>query len=112
MTPHEELRARLDELMAAEGRMARLEAALESIREYWNRDQNETAMANACWHAIETANEALSASKTDDKREEVSDSLCTYAAFAGQVCNKCGRIHDGKANDWGTSELDLIGGAS
>lgn len=26
---------------------------------------------------------------------EVMDSLCTYSAFAGHVCNKCGRIHDG-----------------
>lgn len=30
-------------------------AALQSIAEYWNRDHNETAMADACWHAIETA---------------------------------------------------------
>ncbi len=26
---------------------------------------------------------------------EVFDSRCNYAAFAGRVCNKCGRIHDG-----------------
>ncbi len=26
---------------------------------------------------------------------EVFDSRCKYAAFAGRVCNKCGRIHDG-----------------
>lgn len=34
--------------------------ALESIREYWNRDQNETAMADACWHAVNTADETIS----------------------------------------------------
>ena len=30
-------------------------AALEHVVEYWNRDQNETAMADALWHIIETA---------------------------------------------------------
>lgn len=33
--------------------------ALQSIAEYWNRDQNETAMADACWHAIKTAMAAI-----------------------------------------------------
>jgi len=37
----------------------RIRGALESIEEYWNRDQNEKAMADACWHAIETAKAAL-----------------------------------------------------
>ena len=26
---------------------------------------------------------------------EVFDSRCSYTSFAGRVCNKCGRIHDG-----------------
>jgi predicted RNase H-like nuclease (RuvC/YqgF family) len=42
-------------------RIKRLEEALESIREYWNRDNNERAMEDACWHAINTASEALEA---------------------------------------------------
>jgi hypothetical protein len=42
-------------------RIKRLEEALESIREYWNRDNNEGAMNDACWHAINTASEALEA---------------------------------------------------
>jgi len=42
-------------------RIKRLEKALESIREYWNRDNNEGAMNDACWHAINTASEALEA---------------------------------------------------
>ena len=33
--------------------------ALKSIEEYWNQDQNETAMADACWHAINTARAAI-----------------------------------------------------
>ena len=33
--------------------------ALEKISEYWNRDQNETPMADALWHIIETCEEAL-----------------------------------------------------
>jgi len=42
-------------------RIKRLEEAVESIREYWNRDNNERAMEDACWHAINTAAEALEA---------------------------------------------------
>ena len=39
----------------------RLRDALIYIEEYWNRDQNEKAMADACWHAVETARAALAA---------------------------------------------------
>ena len=47
------------ELAAAKERIARLEDSLTSIREYWNRDNNDRAMEDACWHAINTASEAL-----------------------------------------------------
>jgi len=30
-----------------------------SLQEYWNRDQNDVAMANACWHTVNTSAEAL-----------------------------------------------------
>lgn len=50
-------------------RVKELEEALGSIREYWNRDQNESAMADACWHAVNTADEALAS--TDKTAEEV-----------------------------------------
>lgn len=40
-------------------RIKRLEEALESIREYWNGDNNSRAMIDACWHAIDKASEAL-----------------------------------------------------
>ena len=33
--------------------------ALQNIAEYWNQDQNEAAMADACWHAIHTARVAI-----------------------------------------------------
>ena len=33
--------------------------ALQNIAEYWNQDQNEAAMADACWHAIHTASAAI-----------------------------------------------------
>ena len=33
--------------------------ALQDIAEYWNQDQNEAAMADACWHAIHTARAAI-----------------------------------------------------
>ena len=39
---------------------ARMKHALEHIAEYWNRNNNEKAMEDVCWHAIETAKEALS----------------------------------------------------
>ena len=42
---------------------AELVEALESIAEYWNRDRNDAAMHDACWHAIETAETALAAFK-------------------------------------------------
>jgi len=42
-------------------RIKRLEEALESIREYWNGDNNSRAMIDACWHAIDKASEALEA---------------------------------------------------
>ncbi|MCK9566431.1 MAG: hypothetical protein M0Q43_10330 [Methanothrix sp.] len=37
--------------------------ALKHIEEYWNRDQNETAMADALWHIIETAQAAIAKAK-------------------------------------------------
>ena len=40
-------------------RIKRLEEALTSIGEYWNRDNNNRAMIDACWYAIDTASEAL-----------------------------------------------------
>jgi uncharacterized protein (UPF0218 family) len=42
-------------------RIKRLEEALESIQKYWNLDNNEGAMNDACWHAINTASKALKA---------------------------------------------------
>jgi len=36
-----------------------LRDALVNIEEYWNRNQNEVAMADACWHAIHTSQEAI-----------------------------------------------------
>ena len=43
----------------------RLREALASIEEYWNRDQNETAMADACWNAVNTAYAALKDTRHD-----------------------------------------------
>lgn len=38
-------------------------AALEHIREYWNRDRNEQAMSDALWRIIDTADEAIAKAK-------------------------------------------------
>lgn len=40
--------------------------ALQSIAEYWNKDQNEIAVADACWYAVETAHAAI-AKATEDQ---------------------------------------------
>ena len=39
--------------------------ALQNIAEYWNQDQNEAAMADACWHAIHTARTAIAKATGD-----------------------------------------------
>jgi hypothetical protein len=44
--------------------LERFREGLEHIQEYWNRDQNETAMADALWHIIETAENLLAHSIT------------------------------------------------
>lgn len=44
-----------------QARIKRLEDALTSIGEYWNRDTNERAMEDACWYAVNTAADALEA---------------------------------------------------
>jgi len=49
------------DLESANDRIKRLEEALESIREYWNRDNNNQALVDACWYAIDKAAEALEA---------------------------------------------------
>ena len=50
-----------EENLRLQERIKRLEEALESIREYWNGDNNNRAMIDACWYAIDTASEALEA---------------------------------------------------
>ena len=43
-----------------------LREALEDIKDYWNLDNNETAMNDACWHAIEIADISLEQTKPKD----------------------------------------------
>jgi hypothetical protein len=50
-----------EENLRLQDRIKRLEEALESIREYWNRDNNNRALIDACWYAIDKAAEALEA---------------------------------------------------
>ena len=54
----------VSEIDALKACIARLEDSLTSIREYWNRDNNDRAMEDACWHAINTASEALDTKET------------------------------------------------
>lgn len=53
-----------DHIDAQAAEIERLREALAEIAEYWNRDQNDQAMNDACWHAINTANAALSGEPT------------------------------------------------
>ena len=48
----------LEWIAAANDRIKRLEEALKSIQEYWNRYNNERAMEDACWNAWTKAKEA------------------------------------------------------
>lgn len=48
--------SKVRELMAERNRY---KDALESIVEYWNKDRNDSAMHDACWHNVNTAAEAL-----------------------------------------------------
>ena len=50
-----------EENLRLKDRIKRLEEALESIQEYWNRDNNERALIDACWYAIDKASEVLEA---------------------------------------------------
>jgi hypothetical protein len=50
-----------EENLRLQERIKRLEEALESIQEYWNRDNNNRALIDACWYAIDKAAEALEA---------------------------------------------------
>lgn len=59
--------ALLDRLEAAEKERDELLEALKSIEEYWNQDQNETAMMDACWHAINTARAAITRATGEEK---------------------------------------------
>ncbi len=53
--------AAANEIQELNERIKRLEESLQSIREYWNRDNNNRALVDACWYAIDTASEALEA---------------------------------------------------
>lgn len=48
-----------DRIDAQAAEIERLRAALTKISEYWNRDQNDQAMLDACWYSINTADAAL-----------------------------------------------------
>ena len=53
--------AQATKIRELQDRIKRLEEALECIREYWNRDNNNRAMIDACWYAIDKSSEALEA---------------------------------------------------
>lgn len=42
-----------------QGTINQLLEALEDIKEYWNKDNNSSAMEDACWRVIEIAEEAI-----------------------------------------------------
>ncbi len=47
------------EIAAMREAIREAETFLTDIAEYWNRDENESAMSDACWHAVGTAEKAL-----------------------------------------------------
>jgi hypothetical protein len=50
--------AQATKIRELQDRIKRMEEALKSIQEYWNRDNNERAMEDACWYAWHKAKEA------------------------------------------------------
>lgn len=48
-----------------------LEEAMENIVEYWNKDRNDEAMHDACWHNVNTAAGALKEVRSERIRQEV-----------------------------------------
>ena len=75
------------ELNAANERVKRLEEALESIREYWNRDNNQRAMVDACWHAIDKASEALEAKEAKPCIKQLKTKSCIYCMKVECECS-------------------------
>jgi predicted nuclease with TOPRIM domain len=53
------IEAQRQEIQKLQAQVARMREALEHIREYWNRDNNEKAMLDACWESINTAESVL-----------------------------------------------------
>ena len=47
------------ELAEARDQREKLVNALHSICEYWNQNRNDTAMFDACWYALNTAEKVL-----------------------------------------------------
>lgn len=43
------------DLAATRKQLAETQADLSHLAEYWNRDENEMAMKDACWHTVEVA---------------------------------------------------------
>lgn len=48
-----DLMAMQAELAATRQQLAEAQATLTHLGEYWNRDENEMAMKDACWHVVE-----------------------------------------------------------
>ena len=53
----------LSDLEAAQKREQVLREALVGIFDYWNREENHKAMADACYHTIDAAHAALAATE-------------------------------------------------
>lgn len=58
---HEQTEDDSKEIELLRGQRDQLLEALQHIAEYWNRDQNEFAMADALWHIINEAESAIAA---------------------------------------------------
>lgn len=61
-----------EELAATRKQLAEAQAKLAHLAEYWNRDENEIAMKDACWHTVEVA-EASDTSALDAAIAEAVD---------------------------------------
>ena len=54
-----ERNAALAEVAAMRGAIKEAHDTFVNLAEYWNKDQNDHAMADACWHTVEMSLDAL-----------------------------------------------------
>lgn len=89
------------ELAATRKQLAEVQADLQHLAEYWNRDENEMAMKDACWHTIEVAESSDTSALQSAIAEAVATAVEPYkrdaelGRIAMQFVDRAGDVHPG-----------------